>query len=278
MARLVPDIIPFAASRASGVPEAALLSAWHHRLSKAAALVAGSFRGLAVAPAPGTRILLPLAGHRRFWSGPSPDADLISFLSRAVPENGVFLDVGANIGVFSAALARARRGRLRGAAFEPVPLTHRLLESTLRLNKVTGFRAERIALAEEGGTLRLSSFGGGANNFVVRAEDGGPSVVVPAMSLDEWVEQHPDLLPDAMKIDVEGLELAVLRGGRRTLGARRPALVVECHCACWPGLGILPDEVERLLRSLGYSSLADRRGRSVSLVGVRETIQLLCAA
>jgi len=256
----------------------AATSPWPRRLSKVRAALAGGLRALAVEGVPGSSLRIPLAAHRRYWAGPMGDADLIAFLAAALPRDGVFLDVGANIGVYSVALAAARGGWLRGAAFEPVPETHRLLEQMLALNGLEGFVAERLALSGARGMLRFSAARGGANNFALSggAVADGPVVTVDAVRLDDWVGAHPELAPDAVKIDVEGYELEVLKGGAETLARRRPPLVVKCHCASWPELGVSAADVERQLRGLGYRTLEGRGGGPVNLGACRETVQVLC--
>lgn len=255
------------------------MSQWPLRFAKARAACRGGLHALSVRSFAGDSIRIPLAGHRRFWVGDMQDADLVSYLAARLPDDGVFLDVGANIGVYSAALARAKRGRLRGAAFEPVPATHRLLRETLRLNGMDGFLAEQTALGSARAELMLSAHGGGANNALVSGPSSSvPTVKVPCIRLDDWVESHAALVPDAMKIDVEGQELAVLEGAVRVLANRRPVLAIECHCASWPALGISAATVTELLAKAGYQEFRDRSGAHVDLVGSRATVQILCTA
>jgi hypothetical protein len=58
-------------------------------------------------------------------------------------------------------------------------------------------------------------------------------------------------------VDVEGYELAVLRGARRVLTAAgaRPGVIVEMHPDVWPGLGESRHTAERLLRELGLTAI-----------------------
>jgi hypothetical protein len=64
-----------------------------------------------------------------------------------------------------------------------------------------------------------------------------------------------DFRPDAMKIDVEGYELAVLRGARGTLTASRPLVFLEIHPARIAELGGSLGELNGLLAELGYQVL-----------------------
>lgn len=218
---------------------------------------------------------LPIGAHRRFWTGVSNDADLIQFLAHALPDRGLFLDIGANIGIYSASLWRLRGTDIRGVAFEPVASTLELLQSTFELNSVP-FVIERTAISDRVGQLTLSGYGNGVNNFWVKNDDGRhPTMKVPTIPLDDWCAGDPARVPGAMKIDVEGHELAVLQGGRQTFRAHRPALVMECHAASWDELGVSRGDLDDEVRAIGYKRVCDRKGRQVDFFAARETFHLL---
>jgi hypothetical protein len=135
---------------------------------------------------------------------------------------------------------------------------------------------ETIALSESAGNLTLSSYRNGLNNFWVKSDDGRhPTVSVPKVALDDWCGDDPHRIPAALKIDVEGHELAVLKGARRTLRSHRPALVMECHAGSWDELDVSRSELEAEVRAVGYRRLCDRNGRPVDFLGARDTFHLL---
>jgi FkbM family methyltransferase len=247
---------------------------WRIRIDKGRSALGHQFRSLSVEVTRGVEISLPLSAHRAFWSGVSGDADLIDFLARALPDNGLFLDVGSKVGVYSAALWRLRGG-IRGVAFEPIPSTVALLKATFELNGVP-FDVAPIALSDGAGTLTLSGYGHGLNNFWIKHDDGRhPILSVPRTSLDEWCAADPARVPSAVKIDVEGHELAVLQGARKTLNTHRPAMVVECHAGSWDELGVSRAELEAEIHGIGYRRICDRNGRPVDFIGARHTFHLL---
>ena len=71
-----------------------------------------------------------------------------------------------------------------------------------------------------------------------------------ATTLDEWVESSGITRIDFIKIDTEGAELEILKGGLNCLKRFKPKLLVEAHTFVEESL--LPN-VEELLKSLGYS-------------------------
>jgi FkbM family methyltransferase len=137
----------------------------------------------------------------------------------------VFVDAGAYTGVYSL-LACAVNPTLRVVAFEPNPTVTAMLADNLRANGLLDrVRIVPAALGERPGELAfavgsdttaggLRPAGAGERAFPVRVVRGD----------DELAEDRVDLV----KLDVEGAELAALRGMRGVLERHRPHLVVEC--------------------------------------------------
>ena len=73
------------------------------------------------------------------------------------------------------------------------------------------------------------------------------------MTIDEFCARL-DLKPDVIKIDIEGFELAALRGAETTLRTRRDELTVfvEMHPTTWKTLGLTRDDIEKELGRQGY--------------------------
>lgn len=145
----------------------------------------------------------------------------------------VFYDIGANIGFF--ALLGARLVGSSGAvfAFEPEPALLPRLRENIERNGFTQVTALGKAVAAVSGEIhfepadpdRSPDFGLGR----VRQNAGSTTIRVPAVSLDDFVLEHP--WPDVVKCDVEGAEVEVLRGASRLLRARKTIFVIEVHSA-----------------------------------------------
>jgi FkbM family methyltransferase len=253
------------------------LARWATRASKGKALFDGGLRGFRSRITPQVSILLPRGAHAHYWSGLHEDIESIEFLCDSLPADGVFCDVGANIGVYLSAIRalHALKGsELKLIGFEPIPTTIALLQQTLALNGVSA-RIEPSALSSREGELLLTAYAHGMNNFWLKEHTAGrPSIAVPTRRLTDWISEHPDLEPDAIKIDVEGHELEVLEGATGFLARKRPALMIECHGAAWDELGVPRSRFAQLLADAGYSDLRFSDGRPVDFLTLRTTVHL----
>lgn len=177
----------------------------------------------------------------------------IELLAQRLPRGGVLVDIGANMGLHSIQLASLVDG-LRVLAFEPVAHTYGVLQRNIVKNGVQDRVAPiHLALAEEPGTLRLTNQLQ-VGNFVVpdgTAAAAGVTEEVQARRLDEVLEEHVSHV-DAIKCDVEGAELSVLRGARATLERDHPLLLLEIDERWAARYGFSGADVVRFLTDLGY--------------------------
>ncbi|MDB2585988.1 FkbM family methyltransferase [Luminiphilus sp.] len=132
-----------------------------------------------------------------------------------------FVDVGANIGIYSYFFSRCFD---RVVSFEPIPnVAYRL--GSLKISTVETFQ---IGLSNTEGNfdLYIPKFEHAINTQLASLEDRGgeiETIKVDVRTLDSFNYQDVDLL----KIDVEGHESAVIQGAERTIQECRPALLVE---------------------------------------------------
>lgn len=164
---------------------------------------------------PNDRVMAPQLIVYRQW-----EPDLSRLFLNSVNPDSVVIDVGANFGYFTC-LAASRiglTGRGQVWAFEPNPKLLPLLEDNCwRLNwSMAPVHVHPVAVGDHSGSVTLSVPKNGAANASLTSGDGdAENVEVEMVMLDDLVP--PDLVVDLMKIDVEGHELAVLRGARRLI-------------------------------------------------------------
>jgi FkbM family methyltransferase len=155
------------------------------------------------------------------------------------------LDVGANIGAYTVLFAQWTGPAGRVIAFEPAPRALGGLREHLRLNGVAD-RVEIVdrAVSDAVGSASFDCEGAsGANALVADRTAGISAITVKTTSLDAFCEEH-GLRPATIKIDVEGAELEVLRGGRRTLAQPGVQAFVEFHPSIWRVRGITREAIE----------------------------------
>jgi inositol phosphorylceramide mannosyltransferase catalytic subunit len=179
----------------------------------------------------------------------SYEGNAITFLRGVVSKGGRALDVGANIGLFTIALALAVGPGGRVFAYECSPDMCALLEKNLVLNHLEGVcDLTRAAAGSSRGTstLRFPSSAPSRGSFNVRdfpLLSDIEEVVVPVERVDDRVDELGYL--DVVKIDVEGHEVDVLLGmsglfDRRAVGILIMEFDHRHHAHDWP-------ELERLI-------------------------------
>jgi FkbM family methyltransferase len=136
------------------------------------------------------------------------------------------LDIGAAVGYYTLLAARLVGPAGSVVAFEPHPENLRYLRSHVRQNRLSQVRVLNLALADASGTAR---FGGGSGSGTSRLHDDG-EFEVNVRRLDDLAEED-SLAPQHIKIDVEGAELAVLRGGECLIREHRPTIFLSTHGA-----------------------------------------------
>jgi FkbM family methyltransferase len=135
---------------------------------------------------------------------------LCSFLTAST----IFLDIGANVGYYSIVMGnRLAKGEGRVLAFEPHPGMADLIERSLQLNHLEPVvKVHRIAASDHDGEVELFYPNGhvGQGSSVRHFEGLGQRLQARAHRLDSILPANLEV--DLVKIDVEGAELAVLRG------------------------------------------------------------------
>ncbi len=166
------------------------------------------------------------------------------------------VDVGGNLGIF--ALTLAGLGYHQVHTFEPVPATYARLAANLRRNVTLAARitANNCAVGERAGNCVISYDWKRAGQAAMRAgctESAGVALSVPLVTLDEYCRDRHIERIDFLKIDVEGLEVAVLRGARELLQARRVgAVYTEIIRKALTDVGTTPEELYHDLSGMGY--------------------------
>jgi len=196
------------------------------------------------------RSLLPGGkGNHRIWGGPlrgqrmvtswrenfsslvgRTEPDVIAWFEKNVGPGQTWLDVGANYGYTALNLARLVGPSGRVFAFEPKLSTCGSLSQTAELNHLPQITVIPAGLAAPE-TIEFQRFQTSGSMAVGGGSIDGPSETVMIARLD-WLwpricADTPRI--DGVKIDVQGMELGVLRGMTALLAKHTPKLIVELH-------------------------------------------------
>jgi FkbM family methyltransferase len=172
----------------------------------------------------------------------------------------ILFDLGAHYGLFSLGAMHYGGPEAWALAVDASPHAVRMIEIHARLNRVEDrLRALHACMCDHGGTEGMVATGLDAQGFFISPDaDHGPSeqTAVPALTLDDLVERYGKR-PTHVKIDVEGYEASVLRGGRSVL-TREPAplLFLEIHNMTMQSRGQDPGQVADLLEQFRYRSFS----------------------
>jgi FkbM family methyltransferase len=194
------------------------------------------------------RLSHQLPFYRREFPTYSANLERLARTLRRARQSLVMIDVGANIGD---SLALAGIGPEDACLLiEGQPDYLRLLkENTSDLPKavcVGAMLSDQAGLAD----VELLSAGGTGQVVAAKADAAHASLV----TLDRVVEQHPAFRESQLlKIDVDGYDFRVLRGGQAFIRATQPVLFFEQHPKLLQAAGERADDVWAWLAGAGYS-------------------------
>ncbi len=180
--------------------------------------------------------------------------------SRLMP-GAVLLDVGAHIGYFSMKGAAKVGPKGRVVSFEPNPETLVQLRSNVDASHVESIvTVEPIAATDHDQQLTLYAARGINTGASSLSKDNAgvfdehpQGYPVRGRPIDDVVSELGLTRVDAIKIDVEGAEVSVLRGALKTLTKYHPKVVIEVDERQLAGFGTKPADVEALLKQAGYN-------------------------
>jgi FkbM family methyltransferase len=135
------------------------------------------------------------------------DPATVRFVLDHLPPNGVFVDVGAHVGLISTPDVAVH-------AFEPHPVKGEALRRNLALNSVPA-TVNALALSDRKGDVAFDA----DSHSIYKA--GADAIKVRTERLDDYFDDRGIETVDVLKLDVEGHEEAVLHGAERTLASGR---------------------------------------------------------
>ncbi len=182
----------------------------------------------------------------------STEIESLQAITSNLTRESIFFDLGAHIGQYTliaSPLCRAVH------SFEPVPETFELLKKNVAANALENVSANQCAVCDKCGEViiyegDLSTID--RSSLSAPAAISGRSFTVSSVSLDFYAAKH-GVVPSLIKIDVEGAEIAVLRGASNLLREKHPMLIVEVDSTNQLRFGFTADDLLSELKAFGYS-------------------------
>jgi len=197
----------------------------------------------------GMRIAIDAKREKYYWTGVYEEPVQNAIAEVLTPGNTMW-DIGAHAGFFSLVGANCvRRGGLVHA-FEPQPENFARLSATVAANGLHDvIRVHRQAVSARSADVQL--YGHPSTSMWSLEERGdAPALSVPAVTLDDLAASDCYGLPNLVKIDAEGAELDILRGGARLI-EHGTTFLIELH-------GTEAADVTALLPHYRLRSLSER--------------------
>jgi len=172
-----------------------------------------------------------------------------AFIQRTLRPGMTVLDVGANIGYYTALAARRVGPTGHVIALEPDPESFEYLEQTIAANEVGNVKAFQCAAADREAkmTLHISKDNRG-DNRLYEPDPKWPKVTVSARPADELLKEAGVSQVDFIKIDVQGFEASVIAGLKNTLDQPENLILIA---EFWPqGLRDAGSDPKKFLQQL----------------------------
>jgi FkbM family methyltransferase len=195
----------------------------------------------------------------------------IQFLEKYLRPGSRFLDIGANIGLMSVIASKCVGEKGIVYAVEANPGTVSILQMNIELNHCKNVEVLPVALSDTTGTALLFENWqvnrGGAS--LISQSAGQQGIEVKMERIDDLFRD--DTTIDLVKIDVEGFEPQVIRGGMNLFKKQLPVFIIEVSEKREKEAGPSPLEIMELIKTIGqydffkHKGTKERRGRLIKI-------------
>jgi FkbM family methyltransferase len=194
------------------------------------------------------------------------ERDVVAVIERLACPGWTVLDIGANIGAHTLRFSRMVGAAGRVFAFEPMEYAFAKLARNVSLNDAGNTQTFRIALSDR--NLRGQRVGF-RSSWASNGERRPESSVADLQTLDDWCAARAVTTVHLIKLDVDGHELQVVKGGLDTIERCRPVLLIEAGAWHFASRDTNP---WHLLASRGYRFWETGTLAETDLEGVRRRL------
>lgn len=198
--------------------------------------------------------------------GENFEPHMVQLYRALVCKHDVVADIGANIGLTSLLFSSLAS---KVFSFEPSPSTYKILQTNLARAGVTNVKAINLGLGEKPESLTITfaknNRSGAFVSNKIRPIRGHITEEIQIDTIDNYFSKL-EIMPNFIKIDVEGFEKSVIKGATRILSKSKPIVVMEMNHFCLNVLHriTLPDFLEFICTVFPVCYAIDTDNQSIS--------------
>lgn len=208
------------------------------------------------------------------------EADLIDFLKSLLNDCSVFIDIGANIGIYTLLASKHIRKDGKVFAFEPSDWAYNRLKENLKLNETNNVEVFKLAVSNFTGSKQFYVCEDDAYNSLISTPMKQVQKVtkIKSIRLDDFCLENNIKDIDIIKIDVEGADFLVLMGAGNILNSEHsPIIICEFNRSIANGIKSSQDEFVFFMKGLSYRffTIKERKLVEIDLANT-EINELIC--
>ena len=211
-----------------------------------------------------------------FWYG-YYEKELGEVFNKIVKPGDVFLDLGANIGYFSLLVA-SNWPSVKVFSFEPLAALFQHMNDNVRLNNIKNISTVNAAVGETNEEKELFVSGPdnlGMSSFHQPGNYSGKKERVKVVAIDDWLKTSGLSKIDIIKLDIEGSELAALKGMREVLQRQKPVLIAEMNPESLSMFNLKPSAIREYLKQLNFEGFLILANGNLAYLNEQEISQTI---
>lgn len=197
------------------------------------------------------------------------DYDEMNFVLKYLRPQDSFLDIGANIGVYTLlAASKIKQGTIH--SFEVLPKNFQRLQENVQINDLDCVKLHQVAISNCPGNIELNLADGDSMAFIAD-EASQKTISAQADTIDNLLGNENLENLTLAKIDIEGAEILALQGASELLQRHLPKVWIMEINNTISNFKHEKNEVVELLESYGYKLYKyDAKTNEINLIGIEQ--------
>ena len=211
-------------------------------------------------------------------------SEIINTLLKYLKKEGIFIDVGANIGYITVIAAGIVGKKGEVYSFEPIPRYFKRLQKVALTNKEFNINTYNFALGNTIGVaeINLPEVNNIGNNSMVpgliKDQEIKEIVKINVRRLDDFILNENLKKISLIKIDVEGYEFEVLKGLTKFFEQEKenlPPIIVEITPRAYELMGYSLEELEIFMNKYSYHAYTSDGNNKIDLKKITKLMDIL---